>query len=218
MTGEEFTAALRAVDSATVANAIEALGVRDPAEGYADLRLRCLVAQCEPMVGYAVTVKVDSTTPGLTPDRSRLSGLLAAVEQAPKPCVVVIEEAGAAPERGCHMGDVVATMLARLGVVGAVSGSGIRDLAGIREVGLTAFALGTVVGRGPWTIMAVGVDVEVAGLRVRPGDLLHGNRDGLVSVPDGQPAELLRQIAAVQTKELTTKRRAAGDAESAYPR
>ena len=218
MTDEEFTAALRGVDSATVANAIEALSVRDPAEGYADLRLRCLVAQREPMVGYAVTVKVDSTTPGLTPDRSRLSGLLAAVEQAPKPCVVVIEEAGAAPERGCHMGDVVATMLARLGVVGAVSGSGIRDLAGIREAGLTAFALGTVVGRGPWTIMAVGADVEVAGLRVRPGDLLHGNGDGLVSVPDGQPAELLRQIAAVQAKELNTKRRASGDAESAYSR
>src|SRR5882724_6400482 len=141
MTDEEFIAALRGVDSATVANAIEALGVRDPAEGYADLRLRCLVEQREPMVGYAVTVKVDSTTPGLTADRSRLSGLIAAVSQAPKPCVVVCEEAGPAPERGCHMGDVVATMLARNGVVGTVSGSGIRDLAGIRELGLTAFAL-----------------------------------------------------------------------------
>jgi len=218
MTDEEFIAALRGVDSATVANAIEALGVRDPAEGYADLRLRCLVEQREPMVGYAVTVKVDSTTPGLTADRSRLSGLIAAVSQAPKPCVVVCEEAGPAPERGCHMGDVVATMLARNGVVGTVSGSGIRDLEGIRGLGLTAFALGTVVGRGPWTIMAVGADVEVAGLRVRPGDLLHGNRDGLLSVPGDQPAELLSHITAVQTKELQTKRRFLGDAESAHPR
>jgi 4-hydroxy-4-methyl-2-oxoglutarate aldolase len=218
MTDEEFIAALRGVDSATVANAIEALGVRDPAEGYADLRLRCLVGQREPMVGYAVTVKVDSTTPGLTPDRSRLSGLLATVSQAPKPCVVVCEEAGPSPERGCHMGDVVATMLARDGVVGTVSASGIRDLAGIRALGLTAFALGTVVGRGPWTIMAVGTEVEVAGLRVRPGDLLHGNGDGLLSVPGGQPEELLRQIAAVQAKELRTKQRVSGAAESANPR
>ena len=218
MTDEEFITALRGVDSATVANAIEALGVRDPAEGYADLRLRCLVAQREPMVGYAVTVKVDSTTPGLTPDRSRLSGLIEAVSRSPKPCVVVAEEAGPSPERGCHMGDVVATMLARDGVVGVVSGSGIRDVDGIRAVGLSAFARGTVVGRGPWTVMAVGVDVEAAGLRVRQGDLLHGNGDGLLSVPVGQPEELLRQIAAVQTKELRTKRRVSGDAESAYPR
>ena len=78
------------------------------------------------MVGYAVTVKVDSTTPALVPDRSRLSGLLAAVAQAPRPCVVVCEEAGPSPERGCHMGDLVATMLARHGVVGAVSGSGVQ--------------------------------------------------------------------------------------------
>jgi len=218
MTDEEFVAALRGVDSATVANAIEALGVRDPAEGYADLRLRCLVAQPEPMVGYAVTVRVDSTTPGLTPDRSRLSWLIAAVSESPKPCVVVCEEAGPAPERGCHMGDVVATMLEQHGVVGVVSGSGIRDVAGIRELGLTAFARGTVVGRGPWTIMAVGAEVEAAGLRVRPGDWLHGNGDGLVSVPGGQPAELLRHIAAVQTKESHTKQRAGGDAEIAYPR
>jgi 4-hydroxy-4-methyl-2-oxoglutarate aldolase len=218
MTDDEFIDALGGVDSATVANAIEALGVRDPAEGYADLRLRCLVAQPEPMVGYAVTVKVDSTTPGLTPDRSRLSGLIEAVSRSPKPCVVVAEEAGPSPERGCHMGDVVATMLARDGVVGAVSGSGIRDLAGIRALGLTAFALGTVAGRGPWTVMAVGTEVEVAGLRVRPGDLLHGNGDGLLSVPVGQPEELLRQIAAVRAKELRTKQRVSGAAESAYPR
>jgi 4-hydroxy-4-methyl-2-oxoglutarate aldolase len=218
MTDEEFITALRGVDTATVANAIEALGVRDPAEGYADLRLRCLVAQREPMVGYAVTVKVDSTTSALVPDRSRLSDVLTAVAQAPRPCVVVCEEAGPSPERGCHMGDVVATMLARHGVVGTVSGSGIRDVAGIREMGLTAFALGTVVGRGPWTIVAVGADIEVAGLRVRNGDLLHGNGDGLVSVPAGQQADLLRQIAAVQAKELHTKRRVSGDADSAYPR
>lgn len=215
MTDEEFIDALRDVDSATVANAIEALGVRDPAEGYADLRLRCLVEQRGPMVGYAVTVKVDSTTPGLTADRSRLSGLIEAVSRSPKPCVVVAQEAGPAPERGCHMGDVVATMLARDGVVGAVSGSGIRDLAGIRAAGLTAFALGTVVGRGPWTVIDVGTEVEVAGLRVRPGDLLHGNGDGLVSVPVGQPEELLRQIAAVQAKELRTKQRVSGVAEKA---
>ena len=113
------------------------------------------------------------------------------------------------------MGDVVATMLARDGVVGAVSGSGIRDLAGIRAAGLTAFALGTVVGRGPWTVIDVGTEVEVAGLRVRPGDLLHGNGDGLVSVPAGQPEELLRQIAAVQAKELRTKQRVSGVAGSA---
>jgi 4-hydroxy-4-methyl-2-oxoglutarate aldolase len=205
VTREEFITALRGADSATVSNAIEGLGVRGRTDGYADLRLRCLAATPEPMVGYAVTVTIDSTSPGRKPDSSRLADLLAAVEHSPKPCVVVCQEEGPAPERGCHMGDVVGTKLAQRGATGIVSGSAIRDVAGIRELGLTAFALGTVVSHGVWTISRVGVDVEVAGLRIRHGDLLHGNDDGLVLVPDGQPEELLRLIAEVQAKEALSQ-------------
>src|SRR5207248_2081715 len=142
--------------------AIFDLDVREPTEGYADLRLRCLVSQPEPMVGYAVTCKVDSTTTRLAPDPTvpGTLGLIAAVQASPQPCVVVVQEAGPVPERGCHLGDVVGTIVARNGAVGLVSGSGIRDLDGIRSVGLTAFALGTVVGRGVWTITEVGGEVE----------------------------------------------------------
>ena len=205
MTIEDFVAALRDVDSATVSNAVERLGVRDRTEGYSNLRLRCLVPQPRPMVGYAVTFKVDSTTPGLTPDNSRFGDLMAAVAASPKPCVVVCEEAGPAPELGCHMGDVVGTRLARDGAVGIVSGSGIRDVAGIRELGLTAFALGTVVSHGVWTITAVGVEVEVAGLRIRPGDLLHGNEDGLVTVPGDRPELLLELIEEIRVREAESR-------------
>jgi 4-hydroxy-4-methyl-2-oxoglutarate aldolase len=197
--------ALRGVDSATVANAVELLGVRDRTEGYADLRLRCLVAQPQPMVGYAVTVTVDSTSPGRATGNSLFGELLAAVDRSPKPCVVVCQEAGPAPDRGCHMGDVVGTRLARSGVVGVVSGSGIRDLPGIRAAGLSAFALGTVVAHGVWTIAAVGVPVEVAGLPIRPGDLLHGNEDGLLTVPCDSPRELLRLIDDVRSREARSR-------------
>jgi 4-hydroxy-4-methyl-2-oxoglutarate aldolase len=202
---EEFIEALRGVDSATVSNAVERLSVRDRTQGYADLRLRCLVSQSQPMVGYAVTVQVDSTTSGLSPDNSRFAELLAAVSGSPKPCVVVCEEAGPAPERGCHMGDVVGTRLARGGVVGVVSGSGIRDLAGIRAAGLSAFALGTVVSHGVWTITAVGVEVEVAGLRIHPGDLVHGNDDGLLTVPSDRPDQLLQLIEEIRAKEAEAR-------------
>jgi 4-hydroxy-4-methyl-2-oxoglutarate aldolase len=208
----KFIAALEQVDSPTVANAIEGLGVRDSTEGYADLRLRCLVQQSKPMVGYAVTFTVDSTTPGLTADRSLLTDLLAAVEASPKPCVVVCQEAGPVGERGCHMGDVIGTRIAQAGAVGVVSGSGIRDLAGIREVGLTAFALGTVAGRGSYTITSVGEPVEVAGMRVQPGDLLHGDADGLVNVPTGAPGALLELIDEIRAKEADSKTRAADGA------
>jgi 4-hydroxy-4-methyl-2-oxoglutarate aldolase len=216
MTPELFVEALEQIDSPTVANAIEQLELRDTTEGYADLRLRRLVDQGKPMVGYAVTFKVDSTTPGMVPDRTKLVDLLAAVEASPKPCVVVCQEAGPRPERGCHMGDVIGTRVASLGAVGVVSGSGIRDLDGIREVGLSAYALGTVAGRGSWSITEVGGPVEVAGLPVRPGDLLHGDGDGLVHVPVDQPERLLELIDETRAKEADSRTRAGDGADLAH--
>lgn len=209
MEQQDFIRALRSADSATVANAIERLEVRGLTEGYADLRLRRLVAAAEPMVGFAVTIKIDSTTPGRNPDPSGFADLRRVLLAAPVPRVVVIEEAGPCPERGCHMGDVVGTMLARNEVLGIVSGSGIRDLAGLEALGISAFALGTVVSHGVWTITGVGEDVEVAGLRVRNGDLLHGDGNGLVAVPAERPEELLRQISSVQFREAERRRTAA---------
>jgi regulator of RNase E activity RraA len=216
MTPEVFVEALAQIDSPTVANAIERLELRDTTEGYADLRLRRLVDQGKPMVGYAVTFKVDSTTPGMVADRTKLVDLLAAVEASPKPCVVVCQEAGPDLDRGCHMGDVIGTRLASLGAVGVVSGSGIRDLDGIRAVGLSAYARGTVAGRGSWTITEVGGPVEVAGLAVRPGDLLHGDGDGLVQVPVDEPERLLQLIDETRAKESDSRTRAGDGAELAH--
>jgi regulator of RNase E activity RraA len=209
MDQQAFIEALRNVDSATVANAIERLELRGLTDGYADVRLRRLVAQPEPMVGFAVTIKIDSTTPGRTPDPSGFADLRRVLLAAPVPRVVVIEEDGPYPERGCHMGDVVGTMLARNEVIGIVSGSGIRDLKGLETVGLSAFALGTVVSHGVWTITSVGEDVEVAGLRVGNGTLLHGDGNGLIVVPDERHEDLLHHIRSVQFRESERRRTAA---------
>jgi 4-hydroxy-4-methyl-2-oxoglutarate aldolase len=144
--------------------------------------------------------------------------LLDAVAASSQPSVLVCQETGTRPERGCHVGDLLGGRAARNGAIGIVSGSGIRDIKGIRELGLSAFALGTVAGRGAWTITGVGGNVEVAGLTVRNGDLLHGDEDGLVNVPTSRPEELLEQIAAVLAKEARAKAHVPGDAEISYSR
>jgi 4-hydroxy-4-methyl-2-oxoglutarate aldolase len=203
-----FIEALHHIDTATLANAVERLEVRDRTDGYADLRLRRLVTQPRPMVGYAVTLRIDSTTPGRVVDNSGFRRFRAAILEATKPCVVVCQEAGPTPEKGCHMGDMVGTMLARNGVVGVVSGSGVRDLSGLGALGLSAFALGTVAAHGVYTITEVNVDVEVAGLRVRPGDLLHGDDSGLLSVPLGHDEQLLALVEQVRDQETERKRTA----------
>src|SRR5258708_38743590 len=107
MFAPEQLEALRKIDSPTIANAIEAFDVRDRTEGYASLELRCLFPDLPPIVGYAVTCTVDSTSPGKRPPTA-LHDLFAMVQAAPKPALVIMKHIG--PDRlpGRHAGDVVA--------------------------------------------------------------------------------------------------------------
>lgn len=193
--------ALSKIDSPTVANAIEAFNVRDATDGYASLELRCMLPELPPVVGYAVTCTVDSTTPG-RPRQARsnqLAALYQAVYAAPKPAIVVMMDIGSQRLRGCHTGDVMSTIFQRLGAIAVVTDSGVRDLEGVRQraPGFQLFAAGTVVAHGIPTIVEIGVTVSICGLTVRPGDLLHGDANGLVSIPHeiaGQVAEQAQKV------------------------
>lgn len=195
--------ALRKCDSATISNAIEHFKVRDRVDGYANMQLRCQFPRYEPMVGCAITCTADSTTRGS--DRpQQLAPLLEAVRTAPKPGVVVIKDVGADPLRSCFVGDMFCTALDKLGVVGIVTDGGFRDLAGIEErtPGFHLFATGSVVSHGHGGFVDFDTTVTVCGLTIRPGDLLHGDANGLLTVPHDiaervpQQAEVIRQEEA----------------------
>ena len=193
-------ATLRAIDSPTLSNAIERFKVRPRSTGYAGYELRCAFPELGSMVGYAVTCTADSTTD----DRRDADGQLRlweAVERAPKPAVLVIHDIGNNPMRGCHMGEVMATTARALGAVGAVCDSGLRDVAEVRALGFHYFCPGFVVSHGNAVIVDVGMPVEIFGLRVSPGDLLHGDVNGLLAVPDIPTADLVAQVQQVRDEE-----------------
>ena len=195
--------ALRKIDSPTVSNAIiDAFKVRDPTDGYASLDLRCMFPDLGPMVGYAVTCTADSTTPGGTPPRNLLS-LYEAVAAAPKPAVVVIQDIGVNRLKSLHAGDMMMTMFQRLGAVGLVTDGGVRDLARARRnaPGFQVYARGTVVSDGTLHVVEVGITVAVCGLVIRPGDLLHGDESGLLTVPIEIAHLIPEQAERIQQQE-----------------
>jgi 4-hydroxy-4-methyl-2-oxoglutarate aldolase len=197
---EEMTA-LRGIDSPTLANAIERFALRPRTEGYAGHALRCAFPALGSMVGYAVTCTADSTTEARQ-DRDGLMRLWAAIERAPKPAVVVIADIGPDPMRGCHMGEVMATTARALGAVGCVCNSGLRDVLEVQAMGgFQYFCPGFVVSHGRAVVIDIDVPVEVAGLTVAPGDLLHGDINGLLSVPDIETDRLLAAVHAVRDDE-----------------
>ena len=203
--------ALRRVDTATVSNALDLFEIGDPsaAYGYAfsSLELRCLTPDLPPMVGYAVTCTGDSTSPRNATRPTQRRALYEAIRDSAQPVVVVVQNVG--PERlmSNQFGDVMATTFQRLGAVGAITDGGIRDLDGIRERarGFHVFAPGAVASGGIFSIIEVGITVSVCGMTVAPGDLLHGDSNGVVAIPSdvaGRVAKTSREILEYEQRQI----------------
>ena len=192
--------ALRQIDSPTVSNAIERFGVRPRLDGFAGWELRCAFPELGTLVGYAVTCTADSTTETRTDERGLLR-LWEAVEAAPKPAVVVIKDIGPQRSRSCHMGEVMATTAKALGAVGCISDGGLRDVMEVRALGFHYFCPGFVVSHGNPVICDVSIPVTLAGLAIIPGDLLHGDVNGVLVVPAEIAADVAEQAARVREAE-----------------
>ena len=185
---------LKQIDTATMTNAIEHFNVRPPTAGFASLELQCLMPELPPMVGYAVTAVGDSSTPAIPGRKSQDRALYEAIRDSPKPAIVVFQNIGTDRIRSNQFGDIMVTTFNRLGAVGAVTDGGIRDLAGMRRraPGFQMFAAGAVPSAGVSIVVEVGLTVSICGLTIRPGELLHGDANGLITIPD----EIADQVAA----------------------
>ncbi len=193
---------LRKIDSATIANAITKFDARDSTEGYASLELRCMLPEYPPTVGYAITCTEDTASPRRG-THVGYDALYRAIDASPKPVVVVFKNVGPDPLRGLHLGDMMATLFQRLGAVATVTDAGVRDLAGIRErvPDFQVFAKGAVVAAGSPCLFEIGVAVSICGLTICPGDLLHGDEDGLQTIPLSIADKVAEQARKVQEFE-----------------
>ncbi|WP_169515691.1 RraA family protein [Glaciibacter superstes] len=173
---------LAGVDSPTVANAIERFAVRDRTEGFIGGAVQCTFPDLGSMVGRALTVTM-SNAPGEPAQRDGYWRMWDALEQMEGPVVLVIADASGAPERVAYSGEIMSRLAQRLGAVGMVTDGGLRDIEEVRAIGFHYFMRFPVVSHANYEIVAVGEPVNVNGQRVKTGDLLHGDRNGVVVVP-----------------------------------
>ena len=115
--------------------------------------------------------------------------------------VIVGQDISGAPTRCAYIGEVMATMATRLGCVGFVTDGGVRDLAEVEALGFHLFAAQVVVSHGNFEMVDVGGDVTLDGEVIRNGDLLHGDRNGIVVVPDDVLGQLPAEVEAIRRSE-----------------
>jgi regulator of RNase E activity RraA len=201
MNDQEFLDYLKTVDTPTLCNAIELLGVRPHEAGFTPLALRCIFPELGRTIGYAVTAQVETVTTMEERDNRLFYDLYSLIAQSPKPALVVLQEIGAHGEYAAHAGEIVCSISQRLGAIGLVSDCGVRDIPEVRRLGFQYFARGTVASHANYRIARVGVPVQVLGMVVKPGDLLHGDENGLALVPREKREWIAGKVDLIRSRE-----------------
>jgi regulator of RNase E activity RraA len=189
--------ALRRLDACTLANAIETFHERLRNEGFMGHAVRCLFPHLQPMIGYAATVKIRGSAPPTTghlyTDRTDWWDYILSL---PAPRIVVVEDAAARPGLGSLVGAVHMNILRALHCTGVVTNGSVRDIPAAESAGFHYFAGSVAVSHAYVHIVEIGQPVEIDGLKIRSGDLLHGDLHGVQTIP----VDIAPQVPAAAAK------------------
>ena len=172
--------ALRRWPTCAISNAIELFNIRPRNEGFMLPEIRCVFPDMGPMIGYAATaiITADSSEGRRVPPPEWWE----VIRRIPEPRVAVIHDIDR-PVIGSFWGEVNANIHKALGCVGTVTDGSVRDLDEVKELGFHFFSSCISVSHAYVHLVEVGVPVKVGGLVVKPGDLIVGDKHGVISIP-----------------------------------
>jgi len=193
---------LRSIDTCTISNAIERLDVRLRNEGFASDVVRCQFPQFGPMVGYAVTGKIRSSMPPISSCCYHYNAdWWEYVDSMPKPCIMVVEDTDDYPGFGALVGEVHAAIGLALDCVGYLSNGAVRDIPQVERQRFHLFAGSVSVSHAYAHIAEFGCPVEIGGLKINPGDLIHGDRHGVLTIPLSIAGEIPEMACKILEEE-----------------
>ena len=200
---QELLTLLRTVDTCTISNAIETFGVRMRDDGYIQHPVRCLFPAFETTVGYAVTGRIRTGAPPISNIcYYQRTDWWEYVAGFPSPKILVLADVDHAPGTGAFVGEIHAEIGRALGCVGYVTNGVVRDLPALERNGFQCFASGVCVSHAYGHIVDFGEPVEIGSQKIVPGDILQGDRHGVLSIPGGiTAAQLAGAVLAIQERE-----------------
>jgi 4-hydroxy-4-methyl-2-oxoglutarate aldolase len=181
---------LRAFDTPTICNLVELFEVRPRNVGFMDARIAACFPEMPPMVGFAATATFRSSAPPSAGESyGSLDQQVERFAELSGPPIVVFQDTDL-PVVAATFGEIMCTTYQAFGAVGLVTSGAGRDLDQVRKIGFPVFANGTICAHGYSSIPQIHIPVHVGGIAVYPDDLLHGDCNGVTTIPKEIASEL----------------------------
>ena len=186
----EVLAKLKTFDTPTICNIIELFEVRPRNVGFMNKNIKAAFPEMPPMVGFAATYTCrtafdpqlsSASYAGMDDQVSRFGELSG-------PPVIVFQDLDN-PPLAATFGEIMCTTYKTFGAVGLITNGPARDLDQVRAIDFPVFTDGAVCAHGYIHMFDIHVPVHVGGIAIYPNDLLHGDINGVTTVPNDIAAE-----------------------------
>jgi 4-hydroxy-4-methyl-2-oxoglutarate aldolase len=158
-----------------------------------------------PMVGYAVTLQIQPGNPAHKRSHpTAASEYRRYLANLPGPKIVVIQDLDKPACYGSFWGEVMSNTHRALGCVGTITDGAIRDLDEMNNAGFKAIARRLCVGHAHSTPVRWNCEVEIFGVKVQPGQLIHADKHGFLAIPEEDEAGLLDAARFMDSNECNS--------------
>lgn len=160
--------------------------------------------QMGPMIGYAVTVTIQPGNPHHKKRENAWKDYRAYIASIPGPKIVMVQDLDKPATYGSFWGEVNSNIHRALGCVGTITDGAIRDVDEMCNAGFKALARRLALGHAFATPVKWNCEVEVFGTKIKPGQLIHGDKHGFLAVPDEDQERLLDASLFMDANECNT--------------
>lgn len=196
---------LKRWNTPTIYNGWEVITQHDITQGFNLEESRDFMPHMGPMVGYAVTVQFEPSNPDHPKHHPNAwSEYRKYVASVPGPKIVVVQDLDKPRVIGAFWGEVNSNIHRSLGCIGTITDGAIRDIDEMNNAGFKAIARRTCVGHAYSTPVRWGIEVEVFGCKVQPGQLIHADKHGFLVIPKEDEARLLEASVYMDGNECST--------------
>jgi 4-hydroxy-4-methyl-2-oxoglutarate aldolase len=206
----EMLEALKKFDTPSITNVVATypsnplcLGLYEPwrQNWYTDTSIKCMYPEIGRLAGYAVTVVYGEPDPKF--NRLGMRDLIAALVKSPQPTIIVAKQSFGedVKDKVGLAGGNMCTMFKAAGALAFLSDGPSRDLDEVRPMGFQYMLTGVTAGHGDMAVHAINVPVNVGGMDVAPGEIIHMDENGSCKFPADRLEDVLKNVTQLQKDE-----------------